>query len=404
MGTRDKAAQRPAGVPATDRRRRWVIVANRTGGQGKTLLSQLLFNAFAKAGRPLLPMSADSVSTDPGAAGAGTGVAAPQSKLGKALPGTVELGIGRSLLAGGGVADLLTYWEPLGELVLAADTLLDTGANIVDPILDWLVSSDAYEELVPDLVVDLVVPVTCNSQPLADAEAMVAAVLASGAMPLRNVYVVQNQWGLPEASIEDVQGVVTRLRALAASQPRGRRIEGGIALLHLKACDTTTGSKALAELDRDFCHLGLLDAQVNGREYEAPRLADAVLSAEDRRAGVGLADRERQIAVLGGKGGIPLEARQKALDDKVEEARKRVAGYFASATVFVRNRERSRLKAWFAEFDEMVRASGLVEGTPLALAPDGGDRFVDYVTRTPAAPGTFEDLEPGAGHQLGPAA
>ncbi|WP_262267064.1 MULTISPECIES: MinD/ParA family ATP-binding protein [Microvirga] len=140
------------------------IVGTRTGGQGKTLISQVIQYIFQGRGQPLRVMAADT---------AGDEGSATKSKLARFLEGqeTVEeLGIGVSLTSiRSDEAAGLQYWERLGQALEQGNVLVDVGANVLPSIWNWALEIDAGRVFETAPPIWLIIPVTAQAQSLVDA-------------------------------------------------------------------------------------------------------------------------------------------------------------------------------------------------------------------------------------------
>lgn len=164
------------------------IVGNRTGGQGKTLLAQMIARSTAgahvvaadkadaetgmsKLGRILQDVK-DANKTDP-----------KREKIAKALENAkaldhafdpvaiVELGVGPSAI------DLLqdphkgiAIWDEVGQLAMEQHVVMDLGAQVVDGLLDWAENSGAAEIFdTADVPVRMVIPMMASAKAVNDA-------------------------------------------------------------------------------------------------------------------------------------------------------------------------------------------------------------------------------------------
>ncbi|MBD2745752.1 hypothetical protein IC232_03485 [Microvirga sp. BT688] len=178
---------------------RSIIVGTRTGGQGKTLVSQVLHHLIRGTGASLRVMAADT---------AGEEGSATKSKLGRFLEGedTVEeLGIGvkiNSIRSDATAA--LQYWDPLGRALEGGNVLVDVGANVLPSIWNWAVEIDAgrvFEEAPP---IWLVIPVTAQAQSLVDAADLIRLAEKNRSyLPIAHYYVVFNEQEGKFATLED---------------------------------------------------------------------------------------------------------------------------------------------------------------------------------------------------------
>lgn len=163
-----------------------VIVANRTGGQGKTLVAQLIALAYELAGLPIDLASAD------------TSAGQNSSKLGKFYRGSVqELGIGADLdsvrLDG---SRAVAHWDRIGSLLLTGNVVIDLGANIVDQIWEWARSRNAHSVLKESHAppITLVVPIRAQAQALEDALTLLErSISETRALPIARRVLILNE-------------------------------------------------------------------------------------------------------------------------------------------------------------------------------------------------------------------
>ena len=188
-----------AGAAAPSGSKRFIIVANRTGGQGKTLLTHLLATCLRRADPLFHVMCADSLED------VGGGVM--RSKLGRAVMDTIELGAGPS------AADVqlkprlaLDFWDGVAVPLMDATgsgCIVDVGANVVDSIIEWARSADLAEVFGDQVVTDVVVPVVATPKSIADARAVVSSLSRDGGLPMRSIFLVRNEW---QATFERLEG------------------------------------------------------------------------------------------------------------------------------------------------------------------------------------------------------
>lgn len=160
-----------------------ILVGNRTGGQGKTIVSQLIHHGYSCAQQSLGAASADSSAQG------------EASKLGRILPEVEELGTGANL------ADLkenqhaaVQHWDRLGRRLLNGNCVIDLGANVLPLVFQWARERKAKSLLV-NKDIRLVIPVTAQAQSVSDGLAMLEASLdPAGYLPVRHRYVVLNEY------------------------------------------------------------------------------------------------------------------------------------------------------------------------------------------------------------------
>ncbi len=213
--------------------RRFMVVANRTGGQGKTLVAHLMAVGLRRRDPDFRVMCADSVET-PGEGAIG------RSKLGGSVSGVIEVGSGPSMAQiqlDPSVA--YAFWDTIGAPLLdtsGVGLLLDVGANVIDRIFDWAAAADLAAVFGDSVRTDLVVPVVATGKSVADAREMVAVATGAGGLPLGAVYVVENGWQGSFAKVADNRDYTELVRMASASGG------GVIALPHcvselLSACE-----------------------------------------------------------------------------------------------------------------------------------------------------------------------
>ena len=141
-----------------------IICANRTGGQGKSLVAQLVALGYDYSAKPLRKVAADIV--DDG----------DISKFGRFFPGQVtELKIGATIQE---LRDderaALREGDRVGEQIVKGDCVIDLGANVVDSVWQWANARSAGAVLEKRGIEApvLVVPCTSNGQAVADAVAL----------------------------------------------------------------------------------------------------------------------------------------------------------------------------------------------------------------------------------------
>jgi len=157
-----------------------ILVGNRTGGQGKTLISQLIHCGYAYSGKPIGAVSADSSE------------AGVSSKLGRILGNVQELGIGANISSVmENQHEAVRYWDQLGKRLLQGNCVIDLGANILPLIFQWAEQRNAHRVLRGKSIA-LVIPVTAQAQSLSDAADMLQASYHSE-LPISECYIVFNE-------------------------------------------------------------------------------------------------------------------------------------------------------------------------------------------------------------------
>jgi|UPI00082D4D6C hypothetical protein len=162
-----------------------ILVGNRTGGQGKTLISQMIHYGYSLAGQPISAVSADSAEVG------------AESKLGRFLgKGNVdELGTGANMsevLENNHEA--VRYWDRLGKHLRDGSCVVDLGANILPLVFQWARARKAGRLLKGSRVV-LVIPVTAQAQSIADAVEMLKLAAANeDVLPISESFLVLNEY------------------------------------------------------------------------------------------------------------------------------------------------------------------------------------------------------------------
>ncbi|PZR95203.1 MAG: hypothetical protein DI537_05305 [Stutzerimonas stutzeri] len=161
------------------------LVGNRTGGQGKTLISQMIHYGHILGQMPIKAVSADSAK------------AGGESKLGRLL-GTgnvVELGTGADMSAvREDHHEAVRYWDQLGEHLYDGNCVIDLGANILPLIFQWATERKAAR-LLRDRAIALVVPVTAQAQSISDAiEMLEMSDACQHVLPISQRYVILNEY------------------------------------------------------------------------------------------------------------------------------------------------------------------------------------------------------------------
>ena len=119
-------------------KRRSIICAARSGGQGKTTIAQLVHTVCQRNNVPHSLYSAEFLGRD------------ARSKLGKLYPGRVtELGIGATfeqVKTSDDMNQSIRYWDRLGDVLVEGGAVIDLGANVIDKVLDLvgLTRADIY--------------------------------------------------------------------------------------------------------------------------------------------------------------------------------------------------------------------------------------------------------------------
>ncbi len=165
------------------------VVANRTGGQGKTLVSQVIHFGYLLAGHKLHVGGGGFLE------GGGR-----QVKIGQIMDNSrvcpiqvEELGIGASMdKIKDDARSAIKYWDTIGAHLKGGATVIDLGANILPQVLEWAKQRKASRLLAKSDIV-LVVPVTAQRQSIIDALQMInEARHAESELRFQTIYVVFN--------------------------------------------------------------------------------------------------------------------------------------------------------------------------------------------------------------------
>lgn len=165
-----------------------VLVTNLTGGQGKTMSSQIINIGFLDAGRRPRLAAADTFGDD------------RTSKLGRLHPGLVEeLGIGVRLTdirddAGAAIR----YWDRFGQVLLRGGYIVDVGANVAPFIFDWAYARNAgrilRQQKAPPII--LVVPMRPQAKAVEDAlNILERSINDPDMLPISRRVLIQNESG-----------------------------------------------------------------------------------------------------------------------------------------------------------------------------------------------------------------
>ncbi len=173
-----------------------VLVGNRTGGQGKTLVTQIINYGYQLSGNPQPRLiAADSVKD-----GGKSGV----SKLGQIYPDVEELGIGANfseMSAKGRTA--VSYWDKIGTYLKNGDAIIDFGANVLPVVFDWA-QERRTRRILQESVIHLVVPITAQRQSMLDGFAILQkATSAESELRPTKVFIVFNEVHGEFTSVKD---------------------------------------------------------------------------------------------------------------------------------------------------------------------------------------------------------
>lgn len=145
---------------------RTFISMAKTGGQGKTLVAQMLVLQHEQKGVPTKLAAADSDTLN------------NRSKFGRLFTGVKELGIGEELTRIKTSTDpnlAIKYWDEFGRTLLDGGTIIDVGANVAAGLFSWAEARNAGALLRRrnSAPVDLVVTTKAEGQAIEDARALI---------------------------------------------------------------------------------------------------------------------------------------------------------------------------------------------------------------------------------------
>lgn len=168
-------------------KRRSIICAARSGGQGKTTVAQLIHTVCQRNNIPHSLYSADFLGRD------------ARSKLGKLYPGRVtELGIGatfQDVKASDDMNQSIRYWDRLGDVLVEGGAVIDLGANVIDRVLDWAEQRHAASVLQKRGAPGIDACVVCKStmHSVDQAVSLADTFLEGRLFPLGRVFVIINE-------------------------------------------------------------------------------------------------------------------------------------------------------------------------------------------------------------------
>lgn len=145
---------------------RTFISMAKTGGQGKTLVAQMLVLQHERKGVPTKLAAADSDSLN------------QRSKFGRLFTNVKELGIGEELTKIKTSTDpnlAIKYWDEFGRTLLDGGCVIDVGANVASELFAWAEARNAGSLLRRrnSAPIDLVVATKAEGQAIDDARALI---------------------------------------------------------------------------------------------------------------------------------------------------------------------------------------------------------------------------------------
>jgi len=201
---------------------RTFISMAKTGGQGKTLVAQMLVLQHEQKGVPAKLAAADSDTLN------------QRSKFGRLFANVKELGIGEDLTRIKTSTDpnlAIKYWDEFGRTLLDGGFIIDVGANVAAELFSWAEARNAGALLRRrnTAPVDLIVTTKAEGQAIEDARALVQYSFDKNEwLPFGRRYVVLNEVAGSFAPYEN-DPAFKRLKAFQGM---------GVNLITLKRCES----------------------------------------------------------------------------------------------------------------------------------------------------------------------
>lgn len=226
------------------------LVGNRTGGQGKTLVTQLLAEALSDAGVQATLASVDTAHGD------------TRSKLGALYSGAIDLAvaadIGEAAAEGDSMAGL-RHWDGFVDVLRRKNVVIDIGANVWPPIAQWAEVSKP-SRFIRGRPLNVLVVVTAQDSSIRDGLVMLSQVEAAAEdLNVGRVGVVLNQHG---GKFEESDANVKALRAYIAER-------------NLPTIDLTRGHVKATDMGVSIARLRKMD----GSEYHKVRSSESEVAA-----------------------------------------------------------------------------------------------------------------------------
>ena len=167
----------------TSRFRGSILVATRTGGMGKTIITQIIELKAQLAGYELRPVSLDAANMT------------STSKLKKIIPETLDVCFAPSMAEmAANPAAAFQHFDELAALLAQGGCVFDFGANLAPQFFGWVAICDLKNTLGDMPAVTLVVPTTAQPQAIGDAvEVIQLAKTHAQYLPVRKIIVVLNE-------------------------------------------------------------------------------------------------------------------------------------------------------------------------------------------------------------------
>ncbi|MEA1650083.1 hypothetical protein UAJ10_13820 [Nitrospirillum sp. BR 11164] len=201
---------------------RTYISMAKTGGQGKTLVAQMLVLQHEQKGAPVKLAAADSDTLN------------QRSKFGRLFAGVKELGIGEQLTNIKTSTDpnlAIKYWDEFGRTLLEGGYVVDVGANVAADLFAWAEARNAGALLRRrnSNPIDLIVTTKAEAQAIEDARALIQYSFDKNEwLPFGRRFVVLNEVAGGFAPYENDQS----FRRLKSFQSQG------VGLITIKRCES----------------------------------------------------------------------------------------------------------------------------------------------------------------------
>lgn len=211
---------------------RTYISMAKTGGQGKTLVAQMLVLQHEQKGIPVKLAAADSDSLN------------QRSKFGRLFAGVKELGIGEELTNIKTSTDpnlAIKYWDEFGRTLLDGGHVIDVGANVAADLFAWAEarSAGALLRRRNSAPIDLIVTTKAESQAIEDARSLLQYSIEKNEwLPINRRFLVLNEVAGGFGSYENDQAF-RRLKNLQSQ---------GVGVITIKRCE----SDIWTLLEREF--------------------------------------------------------------------------------------------------------------------------------------------------------
>ncbi|MFM2043358.1 MAG: hypothetical protein RLY86_1934 [Pseudomonadota bacterium] len=201
---------------------RTFISMAKTGGQGKTLVAQMLVLQHELRGVPTKLAAADSDTLN------------QRSKFGRLFANVKELGIGEELTKIKTSTDpnlAIKYWDEFGRTLLDGGNIIDVGANVAAELFSWAEARNdgALLRRRNSAPIDLVVTTKAEGQAIEDARALIQYSFDKNEwLPLSRRFVILNEVAGSFAPYEN-DPAFRRLRAFGGM---------GVQVITMKRCES----------------------------------------------------------------------------------------------------------------------------------------------------------------------